>query len=256
MKIDQIALQLYTMREHLKTEDDVRSTLKRVAAIGYRAVQISGLSAPISEAEIVAICDGEGLTICSTHEPSAKILDEPEAVCERLKKLGCNHTAYPWPHLPLDSADDAKAMAAALAKAGEVFAANDLILSYHNHAIEFRKFGGETVLDIIYANTTAAQLEAELDLYWVQQGGGNPASWIRKLAGRQSVVHMKDYGVPAGQNQGAFCEVGNGNLEWDTLIPLLDETGTKWFAVEQDQCPGDAFESIAISFEYLTSKAQ
>jgi sugar phosphate isomerase/epimerase len=254
MHLEQIALQLYTMRNHLKTEADVRSTLKKVAAIGYQAVQISGVGAEISEAELVKICAGEGLTICSTHENGQKIVDEPQAICDRLNALGCKHTAYPWPHLPLDSADDAKAMAAALDRAGAVFARNGLILSYHNHAIEFRRFDGETVLDIIFANSDPAHLEAELDLYWVQQGGGNPASWIKKTAGRQTVVHMKDYGVPAGENKGAFCEVGNGNLEWDSLIPLLDETGTQWFAVEQDQCPGDEFASVQQSFDYLKSK--
>ncbi|MDA3961648.1 MAG: sugar phosphate isomerase/epimerase [Planctomycetota bacterium] len=255
MQLDRVALQLYTMRNHLTTEADVRSTLKRVAAIGYKAVQISGVQAPLSEAELVSICDGEGLTICSTHEGGAGICDNPQAICDRLNKLGCKHTAYPYPHQPLDTIDQVTDLAAKLDAAGKVFADNGLILSYHNHAIEFRKFGGKTALEIIFDETDPKHLEAELDLYWVQQGGGNPATWINKVAGRQTVVHMKDYGVPAGENQGAFCEVGNGNLEWDSLIPLLDKTGVQWFAVEQDQCPGDEFESVTQSFNYLKTKA-
>lgn len=254
MNIDRIAVQLFTLRDHLKTEDDIRTTLQRVARIGYRAVQVSGMG-PIAEEELVRICDGEGLTICSTHEPGARICDEPERVVERLHKLGCRHTAYPYPHVPLDSEEQVEALAARLDAAGRIFAEAGLILSYHNHAIEFRRFGGRTALDILLDRTEAKHLEAELDLYWVQRGGGNPLTWIEKVAGRQTVVHMKDYGVPPGDDQGTFTEVGNGNLEWDRLIPALDRTGVQWFAVEQDQCPGDPFDSVAQSFAFLQGKA-
>ena len=157
--------------------------------------------------------------------------------------------------MPIETEDQVKELAAQLNAAGEKFAAAGLILSYHNHAIELKRFGDKTALDILYDETDPKHLEAELDLYWVQRGGANPVTWIKKLAGRQTVVHMKDYGVTNEEKGGIFVEVGNGNLEWDTLIPLLDETGTKWFAVEQDRCPGDEFDSVTQSFNFLASKA-
>ena len=61
MKIEQVALQLYTLREHLGTPDEIAASLKKVAAIGYNAVQASGMG-PIKESELKAILDGEGLT--------------------------------------------------------------------------------------------------------------------------------------------------------------------------------------------------
>ena len=96
MKIDQVALQLYTLREHLGTTDAIASSLKKVAAIGYKAVQISGMG-PIEESDLLTILDGEGLEVCATHEPGATILTKPEVVVERLQKLGCKYTAYPAP---------------------------------------------------------------------------------------------------------------------------------------------------------------
>ncbi|MEO0055785.1 MAG: hypothetical protein RLZZ50_1732, partial [Verrucomicrobiota bacterium] len=96
MKLSQVAVQLYTLRDFCKTAADVAATAKKVRAIGYTAVQISGVG-PVPESELVAIFQGEGLTICATHEPSLMILDEPEAAIERLHKLGTKLTAYPYP---------------------------------------------------------------------------------------------------------------------------------------------------------------
>jgi sugar phosphate isomerase/epimerase len=41
MRLDQIALQLYTVRDRLRT--DPAGTLQAVAAAGYRAVELAGL---------------------------------------------------------------------------------------------------------------------------------------------------------------------------------------------------------------------
>ena len=96
MNIQQVALQLYTLRDFLKTPADIAATLKRVRATGYEAVQASGLG-PINENELLNILDSEGLTLCATHEPAQTILEEPERVVERLDKLNCPLTAYPFP---------------------------------------------------------------------------------------------------------------------------------------------------------------
>src|SRR6185295_16883395 len=96
MKINQVALQLYTLRDFLNTPTDIVVTLKRVRAIGYQAVQISGLGA-ITEEELVKILAGEDLVCCGTHETGEIILKEPQQVVARLRKLNTKITAYPWP---------------------------------------------------------------------------------------------------------------------------------------------------------------
>ena len=73
MKINQVAAQLYTLRDHLKTPEDIARSLKKVRAIGYQAVQVSGMG-PIGEAELLKILANEGLTCCATHEPGQVIL--------------------------------------------------------------------------------------------------------------------------------------------------------------------------------------
>ncbi len=251
MKIENIAIQLYTLRDFICTPADIASTLKRVAQIGYRAVQVSGMG-PIEESELVAICQGEGLTICATHESGEVILKSPEKVVERLSKLGCKYTAYPYP-AGIDFADEesVRGLISGLDKSGAVLADAGQTLLYHNHAHEFIRSGGRTILDRIYAETSPRCLAAEPDTYWVQYGGGEPVTWIEKLSGRVPVLHCKDY-VVEPPDKPRFAEVGYGNLNWPAIVAAAEKAGTEWFVVEQDTCPGDPFESIKLSFDYLS----
>ena len=70
-----IAAQLYTVREFTKTPADIAETIRKVAAIGYEAVQLSALGEH-DPAEVRKVCDGEGVTICATHTSYAMMRDE------------------------------------------------------------------------------------------------------------------------------------------------------------------------------------
>jgi sugar phosphate isomerase/epimerase len=250
MKSSQIAAQLYTVREYLKTPGDIAESMRKVKSIGYEAVQLSGLG-PIDEFELVKILDGEGLVCAATHEDSVQILERPEAVVERLRKLGCKYTAYPFPSgIKFDTTDNLNAFTSALNHSGKVFHDAGMVLTYHNHAIEFQRVDGRLALDAIYEDTDPRYLQGEIDTYWVQCGGGNPVEWCERLAGRLPLLHLKDYGMSSPSTP-AFFEVGRGNLNWRKIIDTAEKGGTEWFIVEQDVCPGDPFESLKISLDYL-----
>jgi sugar phosphate isomerase/epimerase len=248
-KINQIAIQLYTLRDHCKTLPDLVTTLQKVREIGYQTVQVSGVGVP--HAEIKKALDDADLSCCASHEPGDLILNHPEEVSERLNILGCKHTAYPFPGgFDMKNEESVSKLAKGLDAAGAVLARNGHILSYHNHGNEFTRFGEGTVLDYIYAATSPAHLKAELDTYWVQYGGGDPVAWCEKMKGRMPLLHLKDY-VFGPEGKPTYCEVGSGNLDWKRIVAAAQRSGCEWLIVEQDSCPGDAFVSIRKSFEYL-----
>lgn len=250
MKLSQVAVQLYTVRNFCSDAAAFAATAKKVRAIGYTAVQISGV-APLPEAELVAICRGEGLTICATHESGKKILDDPDAVIARLYALGCRYTAYPSPAgIDLGDAGQVETLARGLSAAGARLHAAGLTLGYHNHAFEFVKFRDATVLDYLFAATDPRHLVSELDTFWVHYGGHNVVDWCRKLRGRLPLIHLKDYGVNV-KNTHEYREIGAGSLPFRKIIAEAEAGGCEWFIVEQDETPGDPFVSLQQSFTYI-----
>jgi sugar phosphate isomerase/epimerase len=245
-----VAAQMYTLRDFTKTPGDIASSLKRVSEIGYRAVQMSGLG-PIDPTELKTICDGEGLAICATHTGYDRLRDETDAVIEEHRIWDCKYPAIgglPKPYREdgangfIKFAREASEVARKLSDAGLTF-------GYHNHSFELEKFDGRTALQILFDESDPEVFQFEIDVYWIQHGGADPAAWIRKAKGRADLIHVKDMEMK-GREQ-LFSEVGEGNLNWPTILEACREAGTRWYIVEQDRCQRDPFESLAISFKNL-----
>ena len=255
MRPEQIALTLYTLRDHCQDVTSLRSTLKKVKDIGYPAIQISGVG--VQDPKIIReLAEEVGLVICATHEPSQKILEEPAEVVDRLNILGCTHTAFPHPgSYAIDSMEACLVLANKLESAGKILRDGGKQLSYHNHELEFLRYEHKSILELILTNTDSKFLQAELDTFWVQKGGEDPVEWCRKMRGRLPLLHLKDYVVTLDREV-LFGEVGVGSLNWDAIIHAADEAGCEWFIVEQDSSTRDPFESIKMSFDFLMQKAE
>jgi sugar phosphate isomerase/epimerase len=63
-------------------------------------------------------------------------------------------------------------------------------------------------------------------------------------------IHIKDCSLTADQKP-AFAEIGRGTLPFREIIAEAERSGCEWFIVEQDTCPGDPFDSLRLSLEYI-----
>ncbi len=243
-----LAAQLYTVREFTKTPADIAQTMKKVKAMGYDAVQTSALG-PIGAEELRKVVDGEGLTICATHVSHEALRDDVESQIEYHKTIGCENVAIGGVPGDYRTGEGYARFAKEGTEIGRKLAAAGLTFSYHNHSHEFTKFDGRLGMDIIYQDSDPQYLLAELDTYWVQHGGGDPAAWIDKLSDRIVLLHLKDMVVH--DHKQIFAEIGEGNLNWDAILKAARAAGTKWYIVEQDTCQRDPFESLEISLENL-----
>lgn len=251
MKIEQVAAQLFTLRDFLKTPEDYQESLQKVADIGYRSVQVSG-PRPISPAEIASLCAEKGLVINSSHEDADLILDHPETVVENLEAFGCRYTAYPFPKgVDFSSAESIENLIKRLDHSGSVLREAGKVLTYHNHDHEFQEIGGIPVLELIYSGTSPENLQGEIDTFWVYAGGSSPEAWCARLRDRLPLLHIKDYKEDADGKR-EFAEIGYGVLDFKTIIATAEASGCEWFIVEQDRCAGDPFESLEKSFRYIS----
>ena len=245
-----LAAQLYTVRQHTQTAQDLADILRRIRAIGYTAVQVSGIG-PIPPAEVKAIADSAGLAICNTHIGYDRLLSDLPAVIEQHRLWNCRHVAVgsmPGPYREAGE-EGYRRFAREAGEIGRKLGEAGLTFSYHNHSFEFVRFGARTGLDVIYDESDPRHLQAEIDTYWVQHGGGDPVQWIRKAAGRMPVIHLKDMVVVDGQQ--AMAEIGEGNLNWPAILQACSEAGVEWCAVEQDECRRPPIDSLAISYRNL-----
>lgn len=243
-----VAAQMYTLRDFTKTPADIAATMKKVAAVGYRAVQLSALG-EIDTRELKTILDGEGLRVCATHVAYERLRDDLPAVIEEHQLLECRYIAIgsmPGGYRSADGyvqfAKEASQVAAKMREAGFVF-------GYHNHSFELEKYGSRTGLDMLFEESDPKAFTMEIDTYWIQHGGGDPAAWIRRAAGRIPLVHLKDMGIVDGKQ--VMAEVGEGNLNWPAILDACRSSGVEWYIVEQDTCRRDPFESLAISLRNL-----
>ena len=240
---------MYTLRDFTKTPADIAATMKKVKAIGYDAVQLSAVG-PIEPAELKKILDGEGLKVCATHVSFQKMKDEPNAIIDEHKLLECQYPAIGGMPGEYRNEKGFHRFAKDATEVGKRLAEGGLVFGYHNHSFELERFDGKTGLEIIYSESDPKYVTAEIDTYWIQHGGGDPAWWIEQVAGRVPLLHLKDMQID-GEMKQHYAEVGEGNLNWPAILDASRRAGVVWYIIEQDVCRRDPFESLAISLRNL-----
>jgi sugar phosphate isomerase/epimerase len=264
------------------TELGAFETLRKVSAIGYNAVEISQIPMTAenvaeldrSRSELgmdiaalsVAMESPKGRPGDSLQDHFDKIVEDAKRLDSKLLRIGM----LPFPAMKsigavIDFAKQANEYAERLQEQG-------LGLYYHNHHIEFAKFDGKYMLDIIAENSPAMGME--IDVHWVQRGGLDPVRTLQKYAGRTAMVHLKDYRI--GQmpeaafglldsgdilgfmsefkNVVQFAEVGEGNLDFPSIIPAAQAAGAEYMLVEQDELYGrTVWDALQTSYDNLVA---
>ena len=216
-------------------------------------IQIAAVSAPLSQGE---------------NDPGESLTTHFDKIVNDCKELDCQYIRIGMMPLAImghkdqvmQYIADAEAMANRLAEHG-------LELYYHNHHVEFEKYDGEYLIDMMRNHTT--KLGFELDVHWIQRGGENPVAVIHRFKGRIGLLHLKDYRIGRLQvgeddlkdmskfmqkftNIIEFAELGQGSLDIPAIIDAGLDSGVKHFFIEQDVTNGrDPFDCLQDSKQYL-----
>jgi sugar phosphate isomerase/epimerase len=255
-------------------------TLRKVSEIGYNAVEISQIPmdaknvAELEKAQTELGMDIASLSVMtempvgrpgeSLKDNFDKIVDDAKRLDTKLLRIGM------LPFAAMASIGAVVDFAKAANEYAERLQEHGIGLYYHNHHIEFAKFDGKYMLDIINENSPAMGLE--IDVHWVQRGGLDPVRTLEKYAGRTAMVHLKDYRIGtlpeaafglletgdfAGfmtefKNVVQFAEVGEGNLDFASIVPAAEAAGAQYLLVEQDELYGrTVWEALQTSHDNL-----
>lgn len=258
-----IALELYTLRDFMQDQAGLIDTMKRVRDVGYEAVEFAGVAAVEGETpdtnarEARRILDDAGLTCPTAHRRWRALRDDTEAEIDFLQTLGCPYVAVPIVIDEYDRYDYAgyQAFLADLPPVVEKLKAAGITLGYHNHSIEFlRGPAGDTIYDLLIEQG-GPDLAMTVDVYWAAVAGVNPVNLIERLHDRMPVIHMKDLELVMKDDgmmpTPVYAPVGEGNLDWDAIIPAAKAAGAATWVVEQDLCRRDPYDCIRSSLEFL-----
>ena len=269
-----IGLQLYTVREQLQKDFD--GTLKQVAAAGYQEVEMAGFYNRTA-AEVRKSLDAAGLKCPSAHYPLVELMSGLDAKISYANDLGLRYMicAFPWvadPSRFKAAGNNPMAMAMALAngltlddwnwnaeqfnKIGEQTRKAGIQFGYHNHDLEFKKFGGVMGYDEILRETQPDLVTLELDCGWMALAGHDPAAYLRKYPTRYSMLHVKDerdLSKPATSlTGGSPTELGRGKIDYKPIFEAAKVAHIKHYFVEQEAFPdAPPFEAIKIDCDYL-----
>lgn len=244
-----LGAQLYTVRNEMKTPEQIKAGLEKIAKIGYSCVQVSGIG-KIDCKELRGICDSLDLEIAVTHIPTDSVIGNTEKVIADHDIMGCDYIgigSLPKQYRTAQGVgefyDNYIGAITKINAAGKKF-------TLHNHHYEFAKFNGELLLDTIAKTFSPEQLMFTLDCYWVNYGGADVCDTIDKLSGRIDCVHLKDYAIDVDAI--VMAPVMSGNMNYPKIIEHLEKAGTKYALVEQDSCYGrDPFECLEESYNNL-----
>ena len=244
----QIGAQFYTIRDFCKTPDDLSESLKKIADIGYTTVQLSG-TCPYDPNWMAQELSKNGLRCVITHTAPQKLTEELEQMCADHDILDCRYVGLGSYRFDGEQGTVDGFLQTYLPVMDKLSGAGKYFM-YHNHAMEFAKTEGKTILQQLAERTDSAKMGFTLDTYWVQVGGGDPAQWIEKLSGRVPCIHLKDYSLGA-----KMAVIGEGNINFDRVFETAEKAGTRYMLVEQDNCNGeDPFDCLRRSYEFLRSR--
>ena len=249
----ELGLQLFTIRDFMRSEEDIRESFQKMRKYGYTQAQTAGCAVPY--ADFGRIAREEGIQIVGTHDNFDMMVNDFEQALANHKLLGTTNMGIGGKHY--NSVDEVLAFIEQANIVGEKAARNGMKFTYHNHSHEFLRWeNGKTTMDMLVEGLDPETTSFVLDTYWVQHGGGDVRAWIEKLAGRIDILHLKDMKrvMPADKNEPVqrITEIGNGNLSWDLILDTADKCGVKYYVVEQDNgYEINCFSSIRRSADYL-----
>lgn len=241
-----IVLQLWTVRDAIAADAD--RALGKVKAAGFSAVEIAPPPPGLTPRRLAECLARHDLTVVSIHGD----LPTPaniESWTDAARECRCSKIIWHgWPRDPrFDSLDGVRELIAAYNDAGTIARDHGLQFGLHNHWWEFEPVDGNRPIRLFH-ELLHPEIFWQLDVYWAQTAGVDPAAALLELGPRIGSVHWKDGPAIHGEPMTAL---GRGKVDVPRILQALPHP-VDW-VIELDECATDPLDAAQQSLVCLES---
>jgi sugar phosphate isomerase/epimerase len=233
-----LGVQAYTFRKNFPV--NVAATLDTIRLMGFTEIEGGGGGMPATEFK--KLCDARGISIPSMGVSYEFLNKYPDSLALMAKQLGSAYVICAWiPHKngvltykdAVNAVDDFN-------RIGKYLNEHGIIFCYHAHGYEFQTYENGTLLDYIIKNTNPEYVSFEMDIFWIQFGGGDPVSLLRKYGGRWKLMHLKDMrkgtkkdltGLTGPEND---VPLGTGEIDIPAILKEANKIGIRHYFIEDE----------------------
>ena len=237
-----IAVQVYSVREHINDSETLLKALEEIKKIGYDGVEFAGyfgtdaaaIKAKLDEVGLVAVGGHIGLDDFK-EDKLAETIEFQNTL--GVKAIGVGGAPHDTMEESVNTGDVlGNAQKYAMEKYG-------MKVYYHNHCEEFKPLeNGMLPIDVI-----GDRCSLEIDTYWSFHAGEDNYKLITEKKDKIVHLHVKD-GI-----DGKPKALGEGNCDIPAVVKAAKDIGMEWLIVENDDPVPTGFEDIARSIKYLKS---
>jgi sugar phosphate isomerase/epimerase len=249
-----LGIEAYTFRKSFPMS--IAKTLDTIKMMGFTEIEGGG-SLPL--AEFKSLCNERGISIPAMGAGYEQLVRSPDSIVRNAKILGARYVMCAWiPHEKgAFSLDNAKKAVEDFNRAGKYLLDQGLIFCYHPHGYEFQAYEDGTLLDYLFKHTDPKYVSFEMDVFWIQFGGGDPVTLLKKYGDRWKLMHLKDMrkGTPKDLTglsaPGNDVPLGTGEIDIPAILKEAKIIGIKHYFIEDES--EHVSEQVPQSIRFLKS---
>jgi sugar phosphate isomerase/epimerase len=239
-----------------KRDDNVFYMMERFAKMGYEGIEFidfwRGEFIPLDKLdpakEIRKKLDDLGLPCSGMHVQWNTLVNELNKALDYNLEIGSPYMVLT--RLPFDKRFDADLPKACetIYSIAEQCKKNGIRLCFHNHDWSVVEHDGRCPLDTMFDIVPADLLSLQVEIFWVECCGMDPAKFLYKYQDRIKSIHFTD---KLNKVELRHTELGRGVMDIKGIIDASKRIGLDWYNVEQEYCKGDMYASLEYDCKYL-----
>jgi len=244
-----VGFQVYPVRDLIAK--DFAGTLKQIAAIGYKTVEMcspsgyanSGFGSLVGmkPGKLRDVIESAGLRCVSSHFQFSEVKENTQGRIDFAKALGLKQMIIASLGMPKGAtiaewtraAEEMNLLGEKTKKAG-------IQLGFHNHDGEFEEVDGVLIFDALMKAFDPQLVKNQFQVSVIRLGFAAPPLF-EKYAGRFISLHLMDWSAAEKR----LVPVGQGVVDWKALFAAAKKGGVKNYFVEM------GMDALKESYTYL-----